>query len=261
MTMCNAPCRLIATSWFALSAIAACNVQADDTAKAPDNGTDPTRFSTTAAVHAEHLALNGFDSDIVYFDYIEPLGEAKRYSVRARAPLARNDVLGNGGYDMGDFSLKLTNVFTLTQQYAIVLSGELAFDTASRTELGTGKNVFKATAIYAKFLQGGAIFAPAIVQSNSISGDSNRADINSTTLDFYYVPKMGNPKYFMTYDPALAFDHESDTQFGSLAITLGRSIGSAFGGNSQVFIKPTVFAGGDKPGDGGIELGYKVIGF
>jgi hypothetical protein len=44
-------------------------------------------------------------------------------------------------------------------------------------------------------------------------------------------------------------------------VTVGRSLGPALGGNSQVFIKPTVFAGGDRPGKWGVEVGYKVIGF
>lgn len=40
-----------------------------------------------------------------------------------------------------------------------------------------------------------------------------------------------------------------------------RVIGPAFGGNGIVFVKPSVFAGGDRPGKRGIELGYKIIGF
>lgn len=231
-------------------------------AKEPDNGTDPSRFSTTAAVQYEHIDLRpDFSIGTLNVSYFHPFGEKKNYNLRIRLPLVRTDVLGNNGYDIGDFSLKLNHVYKLTQQYAIVLGAELSFDTAKRPELGTGKNVFKGTFIYAKFLEGGAIFAPAIVQSNSLWGDSSRARVNNTVFDFYYVPKFSDPKYFATVDPALSFDWQTNKQFASLAVTLGRSTGPAFGGSSQVFIKPTVFVGGERPGNWGVEVGYKVIGF
>ena len=41
----------------------------------------------------------------------------------------------------------------------------------------------------------------------------------------------------------------------------GRVVGKAFGGNAIVFIKPSVFVGGDRPGSWGLEVGYKVLGF
>jgi len=235
---------------------------AQEAAKEPDNGTDPSRFSTAAAIQYEHIdLLHGFNSDTLNFTYWQPFGEKKNFNLRARLPVVRVDVLGNDNYDVGDFSLKLNHVYTLTRQYAIVLAGEMTFDTAQRAELGTGKNVFKGSFIYAKFLANGAIFAPAVVQSNSVWGDNARADVNNTVFDFYYVPKLRDPKNFITVDPALSFDWQADKKFASLAVTMGRSIGPAFGGNSQVFIKPTLFAGGERPGNWGVELGYKVIGF
>lgn len=66
--------------------------------------------------------------------------------------------------------------------------GELVFDTAKRPELGTGKTVFKGTFIYARFLAGGDIFAPAMVQSLSLGGNSARAKVNNTVFDFCYMP-------------------------------------------------------------------------
>jgi hypothetical protein len=175
--------------------------------------------------------------------------------------MVRTDVLGRSGFHMGDVSVKVNHLLTLTREYGVVVAGELVFDTASRLEGGTGKHVFKGNAIYARFLAGGDIFAPAIVHSISLGGDSNRAKVNNTVFDFYYVPKLADPKTFVTFDPALSFDWESDTKFASLAVTIGRAIGPAFGGSSQVFVKPTLFGGGDRPGKWGVELGYKVIGF
>lgn len=235
-------------------------VQAEEAA---DNGTDPSKLSSTAIVNYEYLDLrNGFSSSVFKLTYTKPfLVSEKQFSLQFKVPVASMDALGNNDYGLSDASIKLIHVPVKTKEKAIVLQGELVFDTASRTELGTGQNVFKGTFIYAKFLEGGAIFAPALVQSNSLWGDSSRADINITTLDFYYVPKLKNPKNLMTFDPSLNFDWENDKQFAGLAITFGRVLGPAFGGNAIFTVKPSFTAGNERPSDWGIELGYKVIGF
>ncbi len=257
MQIGSAPAVLVAASLF-IAGVA----QAQEAAKAPDNGTDPSRFSTAASVQFETFKLNpDYRLNTLNFTYWQPFGEKANYNLRVRLPVVQNNALGNDGYSVGDFSLKLNHVYKLTRDYAVVLAGEMAFDTAQRAELGTGKNVFKGTVIYAKFLEGGDIFAPAVVQSNSLWGDSARAKVNLTVFDFYYVPKLQDPKYFVTIDPALSLDWEAKKQFASLAVTVGRSIGPAFGGNSQIFIKPTVFGGNERSANWGIEVGYKVIGF
>ncbi len=231
-------------------------------AKAVDNGTDPTKFSKLAEAKYEYLDLKGgFSSGTLRLSYTHPLGEKKDYSLRFRAPITYVDVLGNKKHELGDFSLQLAHVFGLTKEHGFVAQGELSFDTAQRPELGTGKNSFKGTLIYARFLKDGSIFAPAFVQTNSFSGDKSRPDINFTTLDFYYVPKFADARNLMTFDPALNFDWENDKNFFSLQVTAGRVVGKAFGGNAIVFVKPAVFVGGDRPSKWGMEVGVKVLGF
>ena len=264
--MTNRCRRLIA---LAAGCLLVCSSQAQQpvstgqqTAKAVDNGTDPTKFSRLAEAKYEYLDLKGgYSSGTLRLSYTQPLGEKKDYSVRLRVPVTYVNLLGNDQYALGDASLQLQHVFGLTKEHGFVAQGELIFDTAERQELGTGKNVFKGTLIYAMFLQGGAIFAPAFVQSNSFSGDEARAKVNFTTFDFYYVPKFADPRNLMTLDPSLNFDWENDKRFAGLAVTLGRVIGPAFGGNAILFIKPSAFVGSDRPGSWGLEVGYKVLGF
>lgn len=227
-----------------------------------DNGTDPSKLTTTAEGKYEYFNLNGGSSSgTLRLSYTQPFGEKKDYSWRLRVPVGYVDAFGDDSHDFGDISLQVQHVFGLTRKQAFVIQGEAIFDTAARDELGTGKNVFKGTLIYARFLEGGAIFAPAIVQSNSLGGQSSRADVNTTTFDFYYVPKLADPRNLITADPALNFDWESDKTYASVAVTFGRVLGPALGGKAIAFVKPTVFAGGQAPGSWGIELGYKIIGF
>ncbi len=251
---------LIAALVAAHLCAAAVHAQGQGSAAA-DNGTDPSKVSSSATLQWERQDLRGSGAvDTLKGLYVVPLGGTQT-KLTLGLPVVRNDTLGRGGYDMGDATVGISHVYALTRTYAVVLLGELAFDTAQRPELGAGKTVFKATYVYARFLAGGDIFAPALVQSVSLGGDSARAKVNRSVVDFYYVPKLADPRMFMTLDPALSFDWENKKQFASLAVTMGYVTGPAFGGNSQVFVKPSVNAGGDRPGDWGIQFGYKVIGF
>lgn len=244
-----------------LVATSASAQQAPATAEV-DNGTDPTKFSSAAFANYEYIDVKGgIRSGTLKLNYVAPLGAAKNYSLRIRLPVAMNDALGRDSYGQGDVSVLVQHVFGLTKKDAFVWQAEVAFDTASRPELGAGKHVFSPTLIYARFLESGDIFAPAIKHSLSFGGDANRAKVNATVFDFYYVPKLADPRNLITIDPALSLDWESNKRFGSLAVTFGRVLGPMMGGNGIVSVKPTVFTGGDRAAKWGLELGFKVIGF
>lgn len=227
----------------------------------PNNGTDPTRLTSTIVLAYEYNDLaNDMERHAPRLDVTLPFGEKKDYSLRLRVPVIRNDVFGDSSFDIGDMSLTGTHVFGLTKKRGLVLQGEYLRDTADRPELGTGRNVFKGTFIYARFLPKG-IFAPALVHNIDVGGDAGRPKVKMTTVDFYYVPKLKDPHYFVTIDPSLNVDWEKDAEFASLAVTAGRSIGPAFGGLSQLYIKPSVLMGHERPGDWSMEVGFKLLGF
>jgi hypothetical protein len=227
-----------------------------------DNGTNPTKFSRVAEVKYEYLDLHqGFHSGALRLNYVQPLGEKGDYALRLRLPVQMNNALGRDSHALGDVSLMLFHVFGVTREQGFVWQLEANFDTASRRELGAGKHVLSPTFIYARFLKDGAIFAPSIKHSVSVGGDARRIDINATTLDFYFVPKLSNPRNLVTFDPAWSYDWESRKKFGSLAVTVGRLLGPMMGGNGIVTAKPTLFALGDRPARWGIEFSFKVLGF
>ena len=146
------------------SGVAFAQAEPSAEATAVDNGTDPSKLSKVAEAKYEYLDLkDGFSSGILRLSYTTPIDDARRYALRVRVPVAYVDTFGDDSYGFSDVSLELTHVFGLTKQHAFVAKGEMFFDTASRPELGTGQNAFKGTFIYAKFLQNGSIFAPALV--------------------------------------------------------------------------------------------------
>jgi hypothetical protein len=235
---------------------------ADDSAQNPDNGTDPTRLNRSVSASLEHLSLGGDLSQNTFtMLYTTPITDDARTALRLTVPLIQNDAAGRETYSLSDVGLSISRVLKLTQQYGIVVSGEMTFDTANETEGGAGKNVFRGTVAYVQFLPGGIILAPTLNQSNSIWGDRDRRDVNMTVLDFYIVPKLPDPKTFVTFDPAINSNWEIGAQFFSLAVTIGRALGPAFGGRSQIYVRASTFAGGERAADWGIEIGYKVLGF
>lgn len=226
-----------------------------------DNGTDPTRVSRAVQLKYEHLALRqDFSSDTLKLLYTQPLGAG--ISAILKVPVTRVDVLGNGGFGLGDVSVQLGKVFGLDRKGGHVVQGEMIFETATRPELGGNQNVFKGTYVRALFLDDGAILAPSFVHNVGVSGQADRPRVNLSTVDLYYVPKMADPRNLVTYDPNVSYNWQNDTFFASLAVTVGRNLGpSPIGGNHFVLVKPAILFGGDRPNKWGLELTYRIIGF
>jgi hypothetical protein len=229
---------------------------------APDNGTDPTRLNTSFSVSFEGINLpERGQLDTLYFKYGFPISADRRTSLNLKLPLVSNS-LGEDGYGLGDFSIKITHVPVVTRTHGIVVSAEAVLNTADAPDRGFGVDALKLTAIYAVFLKSGAIFAPSFLQTFSVgSPDPGRKDVNLTTIDFYYVPKLANPKAYMTIDPAILYDWESDEIAGAIAVTYGQSVDLGLPGNESFFIKPSLGLGSNRGSGLGLEVGFKVVGF
>ncbi len=227
-----------------------------------DNGTDPTKVTRSFVFGLEHTELgSGIYSDTATFRFTTPLPGDGRTGLQLKLPLPSSNAV-DSGFGLGDVSAKLIRVLTLTPQYGIVATGEVVLDTADRADRGAGVDQFKLGVTYARFLEGGAIFAPALIHTESLgSVDAGRADISSTVIDFYYVPKLADSKTFVTFDPSIKMNWETDTLSSALAVTIGRTIETGLPGSSSLFIKPSAGLGGNKEFDWGVEVGFKVVGF
>lgn len=223
-----------------------------------DNGTDPTKLRRSFTFSYEHMDL-GHDVSRGTLKAMLELPVSSKTSLRFSLPAVGIDAPGlKDDFDLGDVSLRVTHLLDVTPARGIVLQGEILADSAARRELGNGVTAIKLTGIYAKFLEGGRIFAPALSHTQSI-GDGNK--ISETVLDLYYVPKLAHPAWYMTIDPALVKNWEGDRLYGSLAVTTGRAVGQVGGGLAQVYVKPNILIGAERPADWSVELGFRIIGF
>jgi hypothetical protein len=234
---------------------------AAESAKAENDGTDPTRPIRSARLAFEHIDVGGgLKSDQFTLGLAEPVGDGY-WIVAPTMRVAALNVPGNARYGLGDASFKLTRVLTVNRKFGLVAAAEISAPTASKDILGSGKWVFKPSFIYARFLKGGHILAPAILHNVSFAGDRARGNVNLTTIDFYFVPRLSNPKLFMTLDPAVNYDWERNTAFGALAVTMGYKLGKMLGGNGQFSVKPSAGFGPNRPFDWGMQATFQLIGF
>lgn len=225
-----------------------------------NNGTNPTLLTTQAGIQYQSNRLTSGDT-IGLFEafYVQPFGAGDK-ALRFTVPFA--DSPFDNTMALSDISLTYIDVFYLTEKNGAAFTAELFLDTAARDDLGYGQYAMEVTGFYAWFLDNGAIFAPAWVQTFGLEGGNDAGgDLNITTVDFYYVPKLANPNFYLTFDPAVIRDWENDITFGSLQITAGMLTGRMFGGDSQIFVKPGVQFGGDRVADWSVQVGFKVLNF
>lgn len=255
--------KLIAPIMTATALAAASPSWAQDTQSQSEvnNGTDPTRLTTSASLQYKYTDLgSGLSTDLFETYYSTPIGVEKRMSLEFRLPYASGPI--DSSYGLGDLSLKFTHVIDVNSSRGVAYTAKMSFDTADRPDLGAGQTVMELSGFYAKFLKNGGILAPALVQTVGLGDeDSGHSRVNTTTFDLYYVPKLANPNLFMTFDPAFVYDWKNEKGYFSLTTTFGVMTGKAFGGDSQVFIKPQLLAGEDRPAEWSLQVGYKLLGF
>lgn len=236
-----------------------------------NNGTNPTLLTTQFGLQYQFNQINS-DLNTGLFEafYTQPFGEGGKRAFRitvpgSDSPFNANPIFGGKPgveFTLGDISVTYIDVFYLTEKNGAAFTFELFLDTAETEAAGYGKFAGETSAFYAWFLNNGAIFAPAWVQTFGLEGGNDQGqNVNTTTIDFYYVPKLKNPRFYLTFDPAIIHDWETDATFGSLQVTAGMLTGKAFGGDGQVFIKPGILFGGDRPAEWSVQVGYKVLNF
>ncbi len=261
--------------WFAsaglLTAFVALPAHAQEDLSEINNGTNPTLLTTQFGIQYQFNQINS-DLNTGLFEafYTQPFGEGGKRAFRITVPGSDSPFNadpffgGEPGQDftLGDISLTYIDVFYLTESNGAAFTFELFLDTAKEPTAGYGQFAGETSVFYAWFLNNGAIFAPAWVQTFGLEGgNDDGVDVNQTTIDFYYVPKLQNPRFYLTFDPAIVHDWETDNTFGSLQVTAGMLTGKAFGGDGQVFIKPGILFGGDRPAEWSVQVGYKVLNF
>jgi len=240
-------------------------------------GTNPLNLQRTALFYNEFQGRGGGRyTNFLNLRYIEPFADGKA-AVRLTVPFVAQDLAGRGTFSfgdanipveardgrdtgIGDLGVRLNYVLAATPAYGILVGLDSTWDTASGVLLGTGKNLLAPVIVYARFLPGGTIFAPAYQHYFTIGGDDSRARVTSGAFDFYYVKPARNG--WWTLDPAVTINYGVGNRVAAqIELERGFLIGPQGKGVASWYIRPGVGIGRYRAYDWNIEAGYKVVGF
>lgn len=241
-------------------------------AKADKTGTNPINFQREIRLYNEFSWLNAAGDghqNLTTVEFRTPFLEGKwQWRIRARYNLVEAD-FNNDGIDevddsgFGDMDMRFLTVpyLDVTKKQAFAIGLEVFFDTASEDVLGSGTTSLGPQVFYVKFLPRG-LFAPGLQYKFSVDEDTGRSDTDQILIDLNYLLMAGDKQSWFFTDPQIVFDLENDIEFIIVDFEFGwmMSKWTDLKGHS-IYIRPSIGIGSDRPVDGSVEVGYKIVGW
>ena len=247
---------------------------AEDAMKNDKTGTNPINFTFDARLYNEYLWLNtegDGHQNISTFEFRMPTLDAK-LQVRVRVPYVdmAADFNGNGTNDISDSGLGDINARLLIVPYVnmpkkvcIAAGLEAIFDTADEDTLGSGATILGPQVFAVFFKPFGGLFdiaAPAYQHRFSIDEAEGRGKVNQGLIDVFFLKGSKDKQRWALINPTLVLDFEDSEEYGLLDIELGTMLDPYLGTKGHsVYLRPGIQIGADRPVDGSIEAGYKII--
>lgn len=173
---------------------------------------DPTQFFTRMELFSELQHHADFDLNLTTLRANVKLG--KRFTTRIDIPLAYNSRSTPANYKqfgLSDISFRLLGYkFFESPKSAFTASVEFSLNTAQSPLLGTGKNlIIPMVSFSTRLNQQKMILAFVLQQTNSLSGDPERADLNFTKFQPVLI-KIWSKKMWTVLAPEMYFDYIHD---------------------------------------------------
>jgi len=236
-------------------------------------GTNPVNFQREFRVNNEHLWLNTSgdgSQNVVTAEFRTPILDGKwQWRVRARHNSLTADFNNDGIDDVdesgaGDMDMRFLTVFNLNMARKEAWAGglEMFFDTASEDALGSGTTALGPQVFYVKFLPTG-LFAPGLQYKFSVDEDDGRSEIDQVLIDLNYLRMAKDKQSWFFTDPQIVIDNETDIEFSVIDLEFGWMMTKWWADKKgqSFYIRPSIGVGADRPTDGSIEVGYKVVGW
>ncbi len=235
-------------------------------------GTNPIDFQRELRFNNEYLWLNTLGDgtqNLTTAEFKTPFAGGKwQWRVRTRFNMLKADLDNDGVNDVDESGLGDTDMRFITIPYvnmakkqAVAVGVEVFFDTASEDALGSGTTALGPQVFYVKFLPRG-LFAPGLQYKVSVDEAAGRSDIDQILIDLNYLRMSKNKQSWFFTDPQIVIDNETnqvfmivDFEFGFMMSKWTKLQGQSF------YIRPSFGLGSDRPTDGSLEIGYKIIGF
>jgi hypothetical protein len=236
-------------------------------------GTNPINFSRDFRVYNEYSALNTEGDGTQNLTTAEirlPFADGKwQWRLRARLNSIEADLNDDGSDDLddsglGDWDMRFLTVFDLNMESKTAWAGglEVFMNTADEDALGAGSTSLGPQVFYVKFLPTG-LFAPGLQYKFSVDEDEGRSDVDQILIDLNYLRMADDKKSWFFTDPQLVFDNETDIEFAIVDLEWGWMMATWYDDltGHSFYVRPSFGLGADRPAEGSVEFGYKIVGW
>jgi hypothetical protein len=242
--------------------------------KADKTGTNPINFTFDARIYNEYQWLNtdgDGNQNITTFEFRAPLLDGKlQFRVKARYLDISADLNDDGTDDLDDSGFGDTDIrflivpyMNMEKKFAIATGLEAFLDTAEEDSLGSGATSLGPQVFAVFFKPFGGLFdliSPAYQHKFSIEEDDGRSDIHQGLIDIYFLKMSSDKQRWVLINPTGVLDYENNTEFLNIDVEVGTMIDKYFGTKGHsVYLRPGFQIGADRPVDGSLECGYKII--
>ena len=241
--------------------------------EADKTGTNPINFTHDLRFYNEFIWLNTEGNsyqNVTTLEYRQPFASDKwQFRTRIRGTGIELDLNDDGADDfkewgLGEIDFRLLTVpwLDMKRLQAIALGLETFLPTAE-DGLGSKRLTFGPQIFWAKFNPFGAkgwLFAPGYQHRFSVWEDDDLDTLHQSVIDLYVVWLSSNKQYWSLLDPQIILDWQEEESYMILDWELGMMLDKYTGSKGHsIYIRPSVGVGGDRPTDGSIEVGYKIV--
>ena len=241
--------------------------------KKDKTGTNPVNFSREFRIYNEFTELNtegDGTQNVTTLEFRTPFADGKwQYRLRARFTSIEADLDGDGSDDvdengLGDWDMRFLTVLSFDEQTAQVWATglEVFLDTADEDALGAGSTSLGPQIFWVQFFKGG-LFAPGLQYKFSIDEDDGRDEVDQILIDLNYLKMADDKQSWFFTDPQLVFDNENDVEFAIVDLEWGWMMATWYDDlpGHSFYVRPSFGLGADRPTEGSIEFGYKIVGW
>jgi hypothetical protein len=259
--------------FFALSTQVCAQEQGQQTDTSDKTGTNPINFQREIRFYNEYSWLNTAgdgNQNLATVEFRTPFMDGKwQFRAKARHNSIDADVNNDGIDDIdesgiGDMDLRFLTVpfLDMPNRQAFAVALEVFLDTASDDALGSGATSLGPQAFYVKFLPTG-LFAPGLQYKFSVDEDGGRSEVDQVLIDLNYLRMAKDKQSWFFTDPQIVIDNEADKEFAIVDLEFGWMMTKWWPDmkGQSFYVRPSFGVGGDRPTDGSIEVGYKIVGW
>lgn len=269
---------LLGLAIFSTLVLIASSVSAQDEIKAKmkndKTGTNPINFTFDARLYNEFQWLNTSgdgEQNITTFEFRAPFLDGKwQFRTKIRYVSVEADINDDGADDIdesgfGDIDFRFLTVpyINMKKRFALAVGLETFLDTASEDELGSGTTSLGPQAFLVFFAPlglKGMIFAPAYQHKFSIDEDDGRDNVHQGLIDIYLLWTSTDKQYWSLIDPQIILDYEQNVEYMTVDAEFGIMLDKFLGTKGHsAHLRPSIGIGHDRPVDGSLEIGYKVV--